>query len=72
MRLKGHLSDLWVDRLGDFTITLEENGNTLLTCQVIDQAALHGFFKRVRNLGLPLLSINFLNPRQEQTEEVNT
>jgi hypothetical protein len=62
IRLKGHLDDRWAARFGDVTIALEDNGNTLLTCQVIDQAALHGLLKRVRDLGMPLLSVNFVNP----------
>jgi hypothetical protein len=62
IRLKGHLDDRWAARFGDVTITLEDNGNTLLTCPVIDQAALHGLLKRVRDLGIPLLSVNFVNP----------
>ena len=51
------------------TITLEEDGNTLLTCPVIDQAALHGLLKRVRDLGIPLLSVNFVRPGQAKTQE---
>jgi len=70
IRLKGHLDKQWANWFGDVSITLEEDGNTLITCQMIDQAALHGLLKRVRDLGLPLLSINFINPRQESTEEV--
>jgi hypothetical protein len=69
VRLKGQLDQQWADWFGDVTITLEEDGNTLLVCQVIDQAALHGLLKRVRDLGLPLLSINFVNTRQEPIEE---
>jgi hypothetical protein len=52
------------------TITLEDNGNTLLICPVADQAALHGLLKRVRDLGMPLLSVNFVNPGQAETQEV--
>ena len=69
IRLKGHLSDRWADRFGDVVITLEDNGNTLLTCHVIDQAALHGLLKRVRDLGMPLLSVNFVHPGQAEIEE---
>lgn len=69
IRIKGHLNDRWADRIGDVVITLEENGNTLLTCPVIDQAALHGLLKRVRDLGMPLLSVNFVNPGQARTQE---
>ncbi len=57
IRLKGHLDDQWVEWFEGLTITLEEDGNTLLTGPVIDQAALHGLLKKVRDLGLPLVSV---------------
>jgi len=57
IRLKGHLDSLWTDWFEDLTITLEEDGNTLLTGTVVDQAALHGLLKKVRDLGMPLVSI---------------
>lgn len=63
IRLKGHLGPQWADWFDGLTITLEENGDTLLTGPIPDQAALHGLFKKVRNLGLPLLSVNPI-PRQ--------
>jgi hypothetical protein len=69
IRLKGHLNDRWADRIGDMVITLEDNGITLLTCPVIDQAALHGLLKRVRDLGMPLLSVNLVNPGPAKTQE---
>ena len=69
IRLKGYLDDWWAEELGDAVITLEEDGNTLLTCLVIDQAALHGLLKRVRDLGLPLISVNFLKPGQAKKQE---
>jgi len=72
IRLKGHLDDRWADRLGDVVITLEENGNTLLTYLVVDQAALHGMLKRVRDLGMPLLSVNFINPGQAKKQDVKS
>jgi len=58
IRIKGHLADRWVGWFGDMTITLEDNGETLLTGPVIDQADLHGLLKRVRDLGMPLISVN--------------
>ena len=69
IRLKGHLNDRWADWFGDAIITLENNGNTLLICNVIDQAALHGLLKRVRDLGMPLLSVNFIKPDQTGSKE---
>jgi hypothetical protein len=57
IRVEGHLSPQWTDWYDGLTITLEEDGNTLLTGPVIDQAALHGLLKKVRDLGLPLVSV---------------
>ncbi|TMD91404.1 MAG: hypothetical protein E6I79_06200 [Chloroflexi bacterium] len=57
IRIKGHLGRDWTDWFGGLTITLEDNGETLLTGPVIDQAALHGVLKKVRDVGMPLLSV---------------
>ena len=57
IRVKGHLGRQWTDWFGSVTITLEDNGNTLLTGPVVDQAALHGMLRKVRDLGLPLVSV---------------
>ena len=57
IRLKGYLGAQWTDWFGGLTITLEEGGDTLLTGPVIDQAALHGLLKKVRDLGLSLVSV---------------
>ncbi len=57
IRLKGHLGCQWTDWFGGLTVTLEDNGDTLLTGPVIDQAALHSLLKKVRDLGMPLLSV---------------
>jgi hypothetical protein len=62
IRLKGHLSREWTDWFGGLSITLEEDGTTLLTGSAIDQAALHGLLKKMRDLGLPLISINPIEP----------
>jgi len=58
IRIKGHLGREWTDWFEDLTITLEEDGDTLLTGPVVDQAALHGLLKKVRDLGMPLISVS--------------
>ena len=58
IRIKGHLEARWADRFECLTITLEEDGNTLLSGPVADQSALHGLLKKVRDLGMPLVSVN--------------
>jgi hypothetical protein len=58
IRLKGHLRPQWADWFSGLAITLEQNGDTLLTGPIPDQAALHGLLKKVRDLGLPLLAVN--------------
>lgn len=58
IRLKGHLDERWAERFAGFTITLEANGETLLTGVIVDQAALHGWLRKVRDLGLPLISVS--------------
>ena len=62
IRVKGHLSRQWTDWFEGLSITLEDSGNTLLTGPVLDQAALHGLLKKVRDLGLPLLSVTHVTP----------
>jgi len=62
IRLKGHLGSQWTDWFGGLTITLEEDGDTLLTGPVIDQAALHGLLKKVRDLGMPLVLVSPVEP----------
>ena len=58
IRLEGHLGRQWTEWFDGLTITLEDNGDTILTGPVIDQAALHGLLRKVRDLGIPLLSVN--------------
>ena len=63
IKVKGHLVPHWTDWFEGLTITLED-GNTLLTGPVIDQAALHGLLKKVRDLGMPLLLVYRVGPGQ--------
>lgn len=60
--IKGHLADDWNDWFGGVTVTPQADGTTLLTCQVVDQAALHGLLRQIRDLGMPLISINRIEP----------
>jgi hypothetical protein len=69
IRIKGHLGGQWADWFGEVTITLEEGGDTLLTGPVIDQAALHGLLKKVRDLGMPLLSVNSIGLSLQDTSD---
>jgi hypothetical protein len=70
IRIKGHLGRQWTDWFGGLTITLEDNGDTLLTGPVIDQAALHGLLKKVRDLGMPLISVIRVEPGQADASNV--
>jgi hypothetical protein len=58
IRIEGHLDGQWTDWFGGLTITLAENGDTLLTGTVPDQAALFGLLRRVRDLGMQLICVN--------------
>ena len=64
IRLKGQLDSQWTDWFKDLTITLEEAGDTLLTGTVIDQSALHGLLRKVRDLGMPLVSVVQIQPNE--------
>jgi hypothetical protein len=70
IRLKGHLGSQWADWFEGLTITLEEDGNTLLTGPVVDQAALHGLLKKVRDLGMPLISVGPVERSQADPSDV--
>jgi hypothetical protein len=65
IRLKGHLDTRWADWFEGLTITALDNGETLLTGSVVDQAALHGLLRKVRDLGMPLLSVIHVAPEGE-------
>jgi hypothetical protein len=62
IRIEGHLGPQWADWFGGLAITLEEDGDTFLTGPVVDQAALHGLLRKVRDLGMPLISAIRVNP----------
>ena len=70
IRIKGHLGHQWTDWFGGLTITLEENGDTLMTGPVVDQAALHSMLRKVRNLGMPLISVTRVEPGQAVASDI--
>jgi hypothetical protein len=67
IRIRGHLDDRWAAWFGGLTLTLEDNGDTLLTGPVVDQAALHGLLRKVRDVGMPLISVIRIEPGQADT-----
>jgi hypothetical protein len=71
IRIKGHVGSQWTDWFQGLTITLEDNGDTLLTGPVVDQAALHGLLRKVRDLSLPLISVCHVEPDQADASDIN-
>jgi len=72
IKIKGHLDRQWVHWFDGLTITLEEDGNTLLAGPVTDQAALHGLLKKVRDLGMPLVSVSQIQCLSKKEIKMNT
>ena len=70
IRIKGHLGREWTDWFGGLTLTLEDNGETLLTGPVLDQAALHGLLRKVRDGGMPLVSVMLVKPDPADAPDV--
>jgi hypothetical protein len=71
IRIKGHLDPRWSEWFGGLTITLEDNGDTLLSGPVVDQAALHGLLRKVRDLGMQLISVTSIEPGPVNGSDVN-
>jgi hypothetical protein len=72
IRIKGQLDSQWSDWFSGMTITLAEGGDTLITGPVVDQAALHGLLKKIRDLGLPLVSVCPVQPGPADQSDVNS
>ena len=70
IRLEGHLGPEWTDWFECLTLTLEDNGESLLTCSVVDQAALYGLLRKVRDVGLPLVSIIHVEPKKADVPDI--
>jgi hypothetical protein len=69
LRIQGHLDDQWADWFAGLAVTREENGDTLLSGPVADQAALHGPLRKVRDLGIPLVSVNRVESGQADVSD---
>jgi hypothetical protein len=63
--IKGHLDSEWSDWFDGLTITLVDTGETILSGPVVDQTALHGVLIKIRDLGLPLLSLTRIETGRE-------
>ena len=70
IRIEGHLGPHWSSWFEGLAVTLEDNGETLLSSPLVDQAALHGLMRKVRDLGIPLLSVVCIKAGQAETSEV--
>ncbi len=71
IRIKGHLGREWTDWFEGLAITALDNGETLLTGPVVDQAALYGLLRKVRDVAMPLLSVIRVTPGQAEASDVN-
>ncbi len=60
IRIRGHLGRQWMGRFEELGVTLEDDGTTLLTGRIVDQAALYGILRKIRDLGIVLLAVNFI------------
>ena len=72
IRIEGHLGYRWTEWFEGLIVTLEENGDTLLTGPVVDQAALYGLLKKVRDLGIPLVSVKRVTPGEADASDRNS
>lgn len=68
IRINGHLGVKWSEWFGRMSITLEENAVTVLTGPVVDQAELFGIIKKIRDLGMPLVSVNCMKRKVEEND----
>ena len=69
IRLKGHLDARWAGSFEPMSFTHTSDGTTILAGPVVDQAALYGLLRKVRDLGLPLLAVNLVDPKQAHASD---
>lgn len=69
VNVQGHLDDHWAGWLGELTVTRNDDGTTTLVGPVTDQAALHGLLAKIRDLGLPLISVTSITRIASQPKE---
>ena len=72
IRLKGHLDARWANRFEGLSLSYGSDGTTVLSGPVVDQAALHGVLRKIRDLGLPLLSVIEVEPGQANLPDVQS
>lgn len=65
IRVKGHLDPRWAEWFDGLTVTGHSDGTTLLAGLLVDQTALHGVFHKIRDLGLPIISVQFIDKKDE-------
>lgn len=70
IRLKGHLDARWATWFDGLSVTHASDGTTILSGPVVDQAALHGLLRKVRDLGMPLLSVMRVDPPPADVPDV--
>ncbi len=72
IRLKGHLDTRWAAWFDGLTLTHHSDGSTIIGGPVADQAALYGLLQKTRDLGLPLISVNYIEPGHPRMPAIET
>ena len=72
IRLKGHLDTRWAAWFDGLTLTHHSDGSTIIGGPVADQAALYGLLQKARDLGLPLISVNYVEPGHPRMPTIET
>ena len=70
IRLKGHLDSRWAAWFDGLSLTHDSDGTTIISGPVLDQAALHGLLQKVRDVGIPLVSVAQIDPDEPDVPTV--